>query len=97
MNFLKLLKKPDASLPLAMSLIALALVVLQIAIYGTAHEPDEGAAAHIFQALMVAQFPIVLLFALRFIAKDPKNSIAVIALQMGAALLALAPVWWFRL
>ena len=97
MNFLKLLKRPNASLPVVMSLIALGLVVLQISMHGTVHEQDEGAFAHIFQALMAAQIPVVLLFGVRFIPKEPRNSLAVIVLQICFAVMALTPVWWFNL
>ena len=97
MNLPKLLKEPSAFLPVAMSLIALGLVVFKLSMSGAAHETDEGASAHAFQALMLAQLPIVLLFGMRFIQKDPKKSIAVIALQMFAALMAFTPVWWFSL
>ena len=39
-------------IPIGMSLAALALVLGHIALYGTAREADEGAAAHLWQLLM---------------------------------------------
>jgi len=97
MDFLKLLSRPSAFAPITMSLLALGLVMFQISLYGITHEPDEGAAAHIFQILIAAQLPVIVLFAVRFIPKEPKNSIAVIGLQILAGLMAVSPVWWFNL
>lgn len=60
-----LLKHPSAFLPVAMSLGALATVLVFIALHGMAPQADEGAAAHIWQLLMAAQAPIVLFFAIK--------------------------------
>ena len=68
-----LIKKPSALVPLAMSLAALALVVGHAAVYGIVHEADEGAAAHIFQLLMVAQLPFVAYFMIRWLPKRLRN------------------------
>jgi hypothetical protein len=65
------MKQPVAFLPVAMSLAALALVLGHAAIFGVVHEADEGAAAHIFQLLMVAQAPIVVFFAIKWLPKAP--------------------------
>ena len=53
------MKQPSAFVPLAMSLVALTMVLVHAAIYGIVREADEGTAAHIFQILMAAQVPIV--------------------------------------
>jgi len=47
MNPLTILKHPSAFLPVAMSLGALAIVLIFVALQGTAPQADEGAAAHI--------------------------------------------------
>lgn len=60
-----LMKQPGAFLPLLMSLAALGLVLGHAAVFGIVHEPDEGAAAHVFQLLMAAQIPLVAFFAIR--------------------------------
>ena len=49
MNSPALLKHPNAFLPVAMSLGAVATVMVFIALHGTAPQADEGAAAHIWQ------------------------------------------------
>jgi hypothetical protein len=91
------MKKPSAWVPLAMSFAALALVLGHIAIFGAAREPDEGTAAHIWQILMAAQVPIVAFFAIKWLPRTPKQALLVLALQAGAVLAALAPVFFFNL
>jgi FtsH-binding integral membrane protein len=91
------MKKPSAWIPLVMSFAALALVLGHIAIFGAAREPDEGTAAHIWQILMAAQVPIVAFFAIKWLPRSPKQALLVLALQAGAVLVALAPVFFFNL
>ncbi len=93
MNPLSLLKLPSAFLPVAMSLGALATVLIFVALHGTAPQADEGAAAHIWQLLMAAQAPIVLLFAIKWVPQSPRQALPVVALQIGVALAAMAPVF----
>ena len=88
-----LLKHPSAFLPLAMSLGALATIAMFIALHGTEPQADEGAAAHIWQLLMAAQAPIILFFALKWLPQSPRRAAPILALQIGAALAALAPVF----
>jgi hypothetical protein len=88
-----LLRRPSAFLPLGMSLAALALVVWFVASFGVvrgAH--DEGAAARIFQILMVAQIPIVGYFALTWLPRAPRPAAVILALQVAAGLVAIATV-----
>jgi peptidoglycan/LPS O-acetylase OafA/YrhL len=87
-----LLKHPSAFVPVAMSGAALALVVGYVAMFGIVHQADEGTPAHIFQFLMVGQMPVVALFALKFLPREPRRAVGVLALQGIAALLAIAPV-----
>jgi hypothetical protein len=86
--------RPSALIPLAMSLAALALVLGHAAVFGVVHEADEGAAAHIFQLLMVAQVPVVAYFAIRWLPRTPGPALRVLALQGGAALAAFAAVFF---
>jgi len=88
-----MLKHPSAFLPVAMSLGALATVLIFLAVYGPAPQVDEGAAAHIWQLLMAAQVPIVLFFAVKWVPRAPGRAVAILALQMAAALAAMAPVF----
>jgi len=90
------LKQPSAFLPVAMSLAALATVLGHIALFGVARQADEGAAAHIFQLLIVAEIPIVAFFAIRWIPRAPREAMLVLALQAAAGLAALAPVFYYN-
>lgn len=90
---LSVLKHPIAFLPIAMSLAALATVLGFLALHGPAPQPDEGAAAHLWQFLMAAQTPIMVLFAIKWVPRSPRQALSVLALQVAAALAAMAPVF----
>lgn len=94
---ISIMKKPSAFLPLAMSSAALATVLVHVAMFGVAREADEGTAAHIWQILMAAQIPIVPFFAIKWLPRTPRQALLVLALQGGAALAALAPVFFLNL
>ena len=94
---LSTLKKPSAWLPIGMSLAALAVVAIHVAMYGPAPEPDEGTAAHLWQMLMAFQAPIVLFFALRWVPREPRQGLPILAAQLAAALAAMAPVFLLKL
>jgi len=80
-----------------MSLAALAVVLGHVIMFGVAREADEGTAAHIWQMLMAAQIPIVAFFAIKWLPRTPKPALLILALQTGAALAALAPVYFLNL
>lgn len=90
-------KHPSAFIPIAMSLLALATVIVHIAVYGAVRESDEGAAAHIFQLLLAGQVPVIAYFAVKWLARAPAQALAVLGMQCGAALAAMAPVFFFKL
>ena len=92
MNF-STMKQPSALVPLAMSCAALALVLGHLALFGVARQADEGAAAHLWQLLMAGQVPVVAYFALTWLPRRPRQALLVLALQAGAGLAALAPVF----
>lgn len=98
-----MLKHPSAFLPLVMSLAALAVVGVA-AIYNILHyghglvrEPDEGAAAHLWQLCMAGQMPILAFFAIKWLPRNPRPTLYVLVLQAGAALAAMAPVYFLHL
>jgi hypothetical protein len=97
MNTSATIKQPSAWLPVTMSLAALTTVLVHIFLFGTAREPDEGTAAHIFQILMAAQLPIVGLFAIQWLPRSPRQALRILGLQAAAALAALAPVLFLNL
>jgi hypothetical protein len=94
---ISIMKKPSAFLPLAMSFAALATVLGHVAMFGVAREADEGTAAHIWQILMAAQIPIVAFFGIKWLPRTPRQALLVLTLQGGAALAALAPVFFLNL
>ena len=59
MTSILMVRRPSAFLPIAMSLAALATITVYLALHGTAPQADEGAAAHIWQLLMVCQLPVI--------------------------------------
>ena len=83
------IRQPTILLPLVMSLVALAMVLGHAVIFGIVVEADEGTAAHIFQLLIVAQVPFIALFAFRWFALAPRQTLFFIALQACAALAAI--------
>ena len=87
-----LLKRPTAVLPIAMSLAALALVIGYAAIVGVIHHTDEGAPARLFQLLLLAQLPIMAMFAIRWLPRAPKQALLVLGIQLLAATLAVGTV-----
>lgn len=87
-------KTPLAWLPVAMSLAALAMLAIHIAIYGIVRETDEGTPAHIFQLLMVLQLPLIAFFIARWIPREPQQALVVVALQVAAAIAAIAAVFF---
>lgn len=97
MAFPILLKRPSAFLPIAMSVAALAVVLVAVAWYGAAREADEGTAAHLWQLLMAGQLPVIAYFALRWLPRTPRSALPVLAVQALAFVAALAPVYFLRL
>jgi hypothetical protein len=101
-SFSAMLKRPSAILPLSMSVNALTMVLVSLAI-GLARggkitrDPDEGDLAHIYQLLMTVQMPIVLFFAIKWLRRAPGPTLRILGLQAGAWLAACAPVYLLHL
>jgi hypothetical protein len=93
MEMRTLLRQRSAFLPLAMSIAALGLVVWFVASFGVVRgQHDEGAAARIFQFLLVAQIPIVGYFALTWLPQAPRPAAMIFGLQMLVGLAAIGLV-----
>lgn len=86
------LKHPTAWMPIAMSAVALAIVLVHVAMFGVTRDADEGTAAHLWQLLMVGQLPFILYHASVWLPRTPRRALNVLAIQVAAALAALAPV-----
>jgi hypothetical protein len=96
-TFGDVMQQPSALIPMGMSMIGLTIVVSFLLTNGIVHPADEGWEAHIWQILMAGQFPIVLFFAIRWLPRAPRQALSVLALQAGAALASMAPVFFFHL
>ena len=93
MNINSRMRQPSAFMPIAMSAAALGTVLYHIVTVGTAPQPDEGAAAHIWQLLMAGQLPVVMFYAVTWLPRDGKTALQVLALHFVAGLAAAAPIF----
>lgn len=89
---IEIAKKPSALIPLFMSLAALSLLAIQLATHGVAPERDEGAVAHLWQLLVVAQIPVIAFFAIRWLRQAPRQAAPVLLAQGLALAAAVVPV-----
>ena len=85
--------KPSAIAPVIMSVGALVVVLIAVLTGGVKPRPDEYAAAHIWQLLMVGQLPFLGWFVFRWSRRHFRSAAPVIGLQILAFCLALLPVW----
>ena len=79
-------KKPSALLPLAMSVLALAILFVGPRLFGDGHAVDEGPTAHLWQILMAGQLPLIVFFVFRWMRSAMKFTLEILALQAGALL-----------
>ena len=91
-----LIRRPSAFIPVLMSTAAMAVLIGYVAMFGTARQTDEGTAAHLWQLLIAGQLPVIAYFAIRWIPADPGRAVLVLAVQIGAVVAAMFPVWWFQ-
>jgi hypothetical protein len=99
LTFATVTERPSAFLPMAMSLMALALLVGNIGanFIENGHilrEVDEGTVAHLWQLLMAGQLPILAFFAFKWLRRSPRQALKVLALQAGGVLINLAVVFF---
>ena len=85
--------RPSAFAPMAMSGVALGLVLVSVYWLGAVRQTDEGAVAHLWQLLVAGQLPVVAFFALKWLPRMPRPALAVLAVQALALLAALSPVY----
>ena len=97
-SFAAVVRYPSALIPIVMSLTVLSLVIGPIPFDGVpVREADEGTIAHLWQLLMAGQMPILAFFAIKWLPRAPKQALGVLALQAGAVLASMAPVFYFNL
>ncbi len=90
---IEMLKHPSALIPVLMSLAALIVVLFQIAVFGTARQPDEGMAGNLFHGFMIAQVPFIGYFVARWVPEAPREAAKVLAIQFLAWLAAWTPLF----
>jgi hypothetical protein len=94
-------KKPSALIPVVMSLFALVLVLVQVALQFGMHaaepaNPYESAVAHLWRLLMAAQLPVVAFFGFRWLRRAPWRAATVLIVQgLAFAAAAAIPVFVF--
>ena len=86
-----------ANMPPILSLLAFALVLMSVATGWGQVPGDEGAAAHIFQLLIVAQLPFIVTYIMTANWRRRGPVMTRIALQLAALVLAVAPVAYYHL
>jgi hypothetical protein len=87
----------SAIAPVVMSLTALLIVLTGVITGWERNLKDEGAAAHLFQLLMVAQMPFILAFLVTANWKGGLRIVRPLGLQFVAIGLALGSVAFFHL
>ena len=90
---------PGAWVPLAMSFVALVLLVGYIAFFGMqqSYVVDEGRTARLFQFLIIGQLPIMAFFVFKYLRKHPKETLQILAIQIFAALCTFGSVFILEL
>jgi len=97
MGVRRLLRRPSAFVPPVLSLAAIMVVVGEVGIHGAMRDADEGAAAHLWQLLMAAQVLVMGFFLVKWLPRAPRPAWFIFVLQLAAALVALAPVYFLHL
>ena len=91
------LKRPLALLPILFALAALAIMLISFALHGVSQRtPDEGAAAHLFQAWFVLEVLMIGFFVAKWLPKHPRQSLCILIAQILAVLAALVPVFYYH-
>lgn len=92
-----IIKKPSAWLPIAVSLVALAMMLGYIAKFGVVYHADEGTPAHLFQIFVAAEVFAISFFAIKWLPRAPKPALVVLVLQVVALLLPMSVVFYLKL
>lgn len=85
-------KKASALIPALMSIVAIFLFSIHVLLHGWHPVRAEGAIAYLYLLLVVAQLPVIALFAYRWFRLAPLQGFPVIATQVVALAAALIPV-----
>jgi len=92
-----ILKHPSAWLPIALSLVMLVYIIVYLSVFGIIYHKDEGAPAHLFQIWLVLEIFLIAFFAIKWIARNPKQALIILALQIVCALMPMSIVFFLKL
>jgi len=95
-----IIRKPSAWLPIAISLVVLTSILGYVAVATFGVVPEDGSRIFsiYFQWLTLAQVPIIVFFAIKWLPRQSKQAALILALQIIAAVISIAPIglfeWW---
>ncbi len=89
------MKSPSAFIPVAMSLFAVALVLIHAAIVPFVKHPGNAAINLLVQILLAAQLPVIVFVIVTRLRRDPKPTLRILAVQAAAAFAAIVADWIF--
>lgn len=91
-----LVRKPSGWVPMVLSL-GILLMELGFVLLGPPEpQADESVGAHLFQLWLVAEFFLVLFFALKWVPRKPKAALKILAIQSLGVLAGMFPVFYFH-
>jgi hypothetical protein len=76
--------------------LSLTALVAVLSGFGQALQPDEGAAAHIFQLAILALVPVILLFLATADWKRPLQSVRLLAIPGAALVVAFGSLYYLE-
>ena len=91
------INRVSAMTPVGMSLAALLIVLIVVSTGWERNLSDEGAAAHVFQLLIVAQMPFILAFLVTADWKRFMQVARLLALQILSISVAVGSIVYFKL
>jgi hypothetical protein len=93
-----LIKQPSAWIPIVLSLITLATMLTYLVVSAPPiHQTDEGTAAHLFQIWLVLEVVLIGFFTIKWLPRNPKDTLFILAIQIVTIILACYPVFYFKL
>jgi hypothetical protein len=95
----QVINRISAIVPVLLSLAAFLMVVSALVFHWAPARPDgdEGAPAHVFQLLIAAQLPFILIYLVTADWRAGRRAAVWPLLQVGALVQAFAPVAYFNL
>ena len=86
-------KPISAWFPIAMSVMAITVVLFHLAMFGAAPQADEGASVASGSSSSWDRYPILIIYAVQWLPRTPKAALLVLGVQVAAAAAAIAPIF----